>query len=131
MAGGTPFSNHKPAQCLLSQICRGRTPHFQSTLSIFTANKTISSIPWVTMIQPCRKPSTGFYCLVFHLNNRVIPHITNRDNPLSTPKTTWNTPNSPIFIGSTTGQTIKIMQSHSRVLHITILCNISIITLQY
>ena len=60
MAGGTPFSNHKPAQCLLSQICRGRTPYFQSTLSIFTANKTISHIPCITMIQSCRKSSAGF-----------------------------------------------------------------------
>ena len=60
MAGSTPFCNHKPAKCRLPQICRGRTLHFQSTLSIFTTNKTISSIPCVIVIQPCRKPSTGF-----------------------------------------------------------------------
>ena len=60
MAGGTPFSNHKPAQCLLSQICRGRTLHFHSILCISTANKTISHIPCITMIQSCRKSSLGF-----------------------------------------------------------------------
>ena len=50
MAGKTPFCNHKPAKCLLPQICRGRTLYFQSTLSIFEANKAISSIPWVSMV---------------------------------------------------------------------------------
>ena len=46
MAGSMPFCNHKPAKCLLLPICRGRTLHFLSTLSISAANKTISSIPW-------------------------------------------------------------------------------------
>ena len=46
MAGRIPFCNHKPAKCLLLPICRGRTLHFLSTLSISAANKTISSIPW-------------------------------------------------------------------------------------
>ena len=45
MAGCTPFCNHKPAKCLLPQICRGGTLLFQSTLSISMANNTISSIP--------------------------------------------------------------------------------------
>ena len=44
MAGSMPFCNHKPAKCLLLPICRGRTLHFLSTLSISVANITISSI---------------------------------------------------------------------------------------
>ena len=60
MAGRIPFCNHKPAKCLLLQICRGRTLHFLSTLSISTANKTVSSVPCITMSQSFRKPSTGF-----------------------------------------------------------------------
>ena len=60
MAGSTPFCNHKPAKCLLPQICRGGTLFFQSTLSISMANNTISPIPRITMIQPCKNHSTGF-----------------------------------------------------------------------
>ena len=60
MAGSMPFCNHKPAKCLLLPICQGRTLHFLSTLSISAANKTISSIPCITMPQSCRKSSTGF-----------------------------------------------------------------------
>ena len=60
MAGCTPFCNHKPAKCLLPQICRGGTLFFQSTLSISMANNTISPIPRITMIQPCKNHSTGF-----------------------------------------------------------------------
>ena len=60
MADSTPFCNHKPAKCLLPQICRGGTLLFQSTLSISMANNTISPIPWTTMIQPCKNHSTGF-----------------------------------------------------------------------
>ena len=60
MADSTPFCNHKPAKCLLPQICRGRTLLFQSTPSISMANNTISPIPWITMIQPCKNHSTGF-----------------------------------------------------------------------
>ena len=60
MAGRIPFCNHKPAKCLLLPICQGRTLHFLSTLSISAANKTISSIPCITMPQSCRKSSTGF-----------------------------------------------------------------------
>ena len=88
MAGQTPFCSHKPAKCLLPQICRGRTLYFQCTLSIFEANKAISSIPWVSMVQPCRNPFTGFKCF-------VILQTTDRDNPLSTPKHPAASPTAP------------------------------------
>ena len=50
---------------------------------------------------------------------------------LCPPQIPCYTSNNPMFIGSTTGKTIKIMQSHTRVLHITILYNVSIVTLQW
>ena len=70
MAGRIPFCNHKPAKCLLLPICRGRTLHFLSTLSISAANNTISSIPWKPYGSTMQKPLHGLLMPCYPPNNR-------------------------------------------------------------
>ena len=50
MAGKTPSATTNRQYAFLPQLCRYRTLCFLSTLSIFEANKAISSIPWVSMV---------------------------------------------------------------------------------
>ena len=45
-----PSTTTNRQYAFLPQLCRGRTLCFLFTLSIFEANKAISSIPWVSMV---------------------------------------------------------------------------------
>ena len=60
------------------------------TLSIFSANKTISSIPTDPMVQPYRNSLHG-------LLMPCCPQITDGENPESTPKHPTISPTSPSF----------------------------------
>ena len=63
---------------------------FCLTLSIFSANKAISSIPTDPMVQPCLNPLHGFITPCCSPNNR-------RRESRVHPKTPYHKPNSPSF----------------------------------
>ena len=90
MAGKVPFSNHKPEKCLLPQTCEVESCTSCPTLSIFSANKAISSIPTDPMLQPCRNSLHGFLIPCCPPNNR-------RRESRVHPKTPYHKPNSPSF----------------------------------
>ena len=65
MAGKVPFSNHKLAKCLSPKSAEVKPCTSCPTLSIFSANKAISSIPTDPMVQPCRIPPRAYSTLLF------------------------------------------------------------------
>ena len=63
---------------------------FCLTLSIFSANKTISPIPTDPMLQPCLNPLHGFI-------TPCCPQITDGENPESTPKHPTISPTAHLY----------------------------------
>ena len=70
MAGKVPFSNHKPENAFCLKPAEVESCTFCPTLSIFSANKAISSIPTDPMVQPCRNSLHGFITPCCSPNNR-------------------------------------------------------------
>ena len=90
LAGCTSFCNHKPTQCLSPKSAEVESCTSCLTLSIFSANKTVSSIPTVPMVQPCRNSLHGLITPCCSPNNR-------RRQSSVHPETPYHKPNSLIF----------------------------------